>query len=70
MTLKKDVINRATLQTTQKQAERCHKTTVDAAVQNMNHTDVQPMARTVYGVAESIIFNEYAGATEELCQKW
>ena len=34
-------------ETTQKQAERCHRTIVDTAVLYMRHTDVQIIARAV-----------------------
>ena len=65
----KDMFNRTTLQRTQKEEQSYHQTTVDTVVSYMNHRYVQHMARTVQGVAESILPNEYAGARAEKCQK-
>ena len=42
---------------------------MDLAVPDVNHADVQHMARAGQGVAESIIQNEYVGARAERCQK-
>ena len=62
------MINKTTPLTTQK-AQSYHKTTVDIAGPNMRYIDVQPIASTVQGAAESTNLNGYTGARAERCQR-